>query len=138
MYIVMGKPMAQKSESFNGGGQHRWERSQITDLIFWRLIHHICWIHLDKYSGMSGKVAKMAFFLSKSGVKNWKNVNISFKMKVLLNFFQLINFVQANSVDRGYGWSTKKKSDRQLSLGPRPPLKTVFWPLGKRWTWSSL
>ena len=46
---------------------------------------------------------------------------------------QIVNiFVQANSVDMGYERSTKKKSERKLSWGPRPPLKTVFWPLGKR------
>ena len=62
MDIVMGKPMAQNSESFNGGGRHRWKSSQISSLIFWRFIHHIWWIQLNKYAGVKRKVAKLTFY----------------------------------------------------------------------------
>ena len=41
MVGVMGKPMAQKSESFNGGGRDHRKISRIIDLIFWSFIHHI-------------------------------------------------------------------------------------------------
>ena len=97
MDIVMGKPMARKSESFNGGGRHRWKKSQISSLIFWTFIHNIWWIQLNKYAGVKRKVVKLTFY-TKIWCQKWKKLKLSF---ISFQFKWDSHFVQLNSVIMG-------------------------------------
>ena len=125
MYIVMGKPMAQKSESLNGRGRHRWEKSQITDLIFWRLIHHICRNHLNKYDGMSGKVAKMAFFI-KIWCQNLKKSRKMYENESFIKLFSTYHFCSSKFRWHGIWEIYNKKIREKTFLGTPPTPKNCF------------